>query len=403
MANNTFNNVAEITKSAMKVFENQLAIAKYVNRQYDDQFKDDGAKQGDTANIRLPGFYKLRQGKVAQPNGYNDAFVPVTLNQFGVDVQFSTKELLLNVDDFEMNVLAPMIAPVANQVDSILAALIPQFYQTAGTFATPPTDFQAFLDGAATLDESAITRDGLWTAVMNPRTQAKVVGGMKGLLNPITDISRQYKEGTMEGMIGGMKWTMDQNLPVQTCGPLGGSPTVKTASVDGDTTLATQAWTAAAAARLNVGDVFTVANVYKVNPQSKQITNQLQNFVVTSAFSSDGSGNGSVSISPAIWSTGPLQNVNSLPQVSAALTITGTANALSNINAVFHRDALLLASADLPKPPGVECSRVKSKRLNMSMRLVKFYNGSQDDILYRLDVLAGAALLRGTAGVKVYG
>lgn len=403
MANNTFNNVAEINKSAMKVFENQLAIAKYVNRQYDDQFKEDGAKQGDTANIRIPGSYTVRSGKVAVPQGYNDTFIPVTLSQYGVDVQFSTKELLLNVDDFEQNVLAPMIAPVANKVDALLAALIPQFYQTAGTYATSPSDFQPYLDAAAVLDESAITRDGLWTCVLNPRVQAKVVGGMKGLLNPITDISRQYKEGTMEGRIGGLKWTMDQNIPIQTCGPLGGSPTVKVASVDGDTTLSTQAWTSAAAVRLNVGDVFTVVNVYKVNPVSKQSTNQLQNFTVTSQFSSDGSGNGSISISPAIWSTGPLQNVNSLPQVSAALTITGTANALSNQSAVFHRDALLLAGADLPKPPGVECSRIKSKRLNMSMRMVKFYNGSQDDILYRLDILAGVAMLRPTAGVKVYG
>ena len=176
-----------------------------------------------------------------------------------------------------------------------------------------------------------------------------------------------------------------------------------TITTDGLTAVSSTGWTAAAAARLNAGDIFTIANVYKVNPQSKLSTGQLQQFVVTANFSSDGSGNGSISIQPAIQLTGPNQNVNSYPVSGAAITPLSAANKVSQINSVFHRDAFGLICADLPKPPNVECTRVRSPRLNIAMRMVRGYNVTQDTELYRLDVLMGWAILRPTLACRVQG
>ena len=72
MASNAFNNVASISKMAMDCLENNLTFTKFVNRQYDDQFRADGAKNGDSCNIRIPGSYSTRSGSVANPQGYND-------------------------------------------------------------------------------------------------------------------------------------------------------------------------------------------------------------------------------------------------------------------------------------------------------------------------------------------
>ena len=112
MASNAFNNVASISKMAMDCLENNLTFTKFVNRQYDDQFRADGAKNGDSCNIRIPGSYSTRSGSVANPQGYNDTYKPLTLSQYGVDLAFTTKELRLNMEDgeaFKQNVLNPCL------------------------------------------------------------------------------------------------------------------------------------------------------------------------------------------------------------------------------------------------------------------------------------------------------
>lgn len=406
MASNTFNNVASITQKAMDVLENNLTFTKFVNRQYDDQFRETGAKIGDTANIRIPGFYSVRTGPVANPQGYNDTFKPVVLTQKGVDLSFTTKELRLNVEDgdaFTTNVLNPMIAPLANQIDLDGLLLSNQIYQASGTPGTAPTDLQPFLDAGAILDEAAVPRDGEWSAIMAPRTQSSIIGGLKTLFNPNDDIAEQYRNGTMGRLAAGFKFSMDQNIQSQTFGPLGGTPLVATAPANGDTSIATKGWTAAAASRLNKGDIITFAGVNKVNPVSKADTGQLMQFVVTSDFSSDGSGNGTVNISPAFITTGPLQNVTALPAVNAAITPLAAASKVSPMNMVFHKDAFGLICVDLPKPDGVEVARVRSKKLNIALRMIKWYNGTQDTELYRLDVLYGWTILRPTFACRAQG
>ena len=223
MANNVFNNVADINKSCAKVLENNLVAVPSVNREYDDRFKD-MPKAGNTINVRLPGSYSVRTGKVAVPQGYNDTYAPLSVQQYGVDVTFGSAELALNVDDFEANVLQPMMAPLANRIDRLVTSLFPSFHLATGTPGTAPTDLQYFLDAKAILSERAVPQDGRIAAIVNPRTEAKIVGGLKTLYNPDTDISRMYKEGTMGKLAGGMAFSMSQNMGSHTFGPLGGSP-----------------------------------------------------------------------------------------------------------------------------------------------------------------------------------
>ena len=75
------------------------------------------------------------------------------------------------------------------------------------------------------------------------------------------------------GLAGGFKFSMDQNINVHQVGPLGGTPAVNGAGQTGST-LNTNGWTAAAASRLKKGDIFTIAGVNAVNPQTRQTTGQ---------------------------------------------------------------------------------------------------------------------------------
>lgn len=399
MASNAFNNVASISKMAMDCLENNLTFTKFVNRQYDDQFRADGAKNGDSCNIRIPGSYSTRSGSVANPQGYNDAYKPLTLSQYGVDLAFTTKELRLNIEDgeaFKQNVLNPMIAPLANLIDQQGTALLTQVYQAAGTPATAMTDLQGFLDGGAILDEAAVPRDGEWAAIMAPRCQSSIVGGLKTLFNPNDDIAEQYRNGTMGRLAGGFKFSMDQNI---TAAAVGTRAAATAAYASGATEGGTSVVASAGSGNVAVGDVFTIAGVYKVNPVSKASTGQLQQFVVTAAAAYT-----ALAFQPAMYTaaSGPLQNITALPSGTPAIVFLGATGVVGTNNVVFHKDAFGLVCVDLPKPEGVNCTRVRSKKLNVPLRMIQWYNGTQDTELYRLDVLFGWSVLRPTFAARVY-
>ena len=399
MASNAFNNVASISKMAMDCLENNLTFTKFVNRQYDDQFRADGAKNGDSCNIRIPGTYSTRSGSVANPQGYNDTYKPITLSQYGVDLAFTTKELRLNMEDgeaFKQNVLNPMIAPLANLIDQQGTALLTQVYQAAGTPATAMTDLQGFLDGGAILDEAAVPRDGEWAAIMAPRTQSSIVGGLKTLFNPNDDIAEQCRNGTMGRLAGGFKFSMDQNI---TAAAVGTRAAATAAYASGATEACTSFTASAGSGNVAVGDVFTIAGVYKVNPVSKASTGQLQQFVVTAAAAYT-----ALAFQPPMYTaaSGPLQNITALPSGTPAIVFLGATGVVGTNNVVFHKDAFGLVCVDLPKPEGVNCTRVRSKKLNVPLRMIQWYNGTQDTELYRLDVLFGWSVLRPTFAARVY-
>jgi len=158
--------------------------------------------------------------------------------------------------------------------------------------------------------------------------------------------------------------------------------------------LVTNGWPAAAASRLLIGDVFTIAGVFGVNPQSRQSTGSLQQFVVTANVSSDAAGNATIPIQPAITPTGQFQTVTASPAAGAAITVVGAANTFSNQAIAFHRDSITLATADLPLPGGVDMAARKSDpQTGLSVRMVRQYNITTDLFPCRLDVLYGWATL----------
>lgn len=413
MATNTFNNMVKIARKSMDCLENDLMLAKFATRKYEDMFKESGAKQGDTINVRIPALgYGLRTGSAALPQGYVDTYVPVTLAQYGADMQFTTKELLLNQEDddaFKQNVLNPLIAPVANKLDTILWDLMPSIPNAVGTPGTKPSNIDTLLDAGALLSECAVPRDGSWAGVLNPRHIAGMLKGTTQYFNPQQDIGEQYRNGVLGRVVGGFKISDDQNAPSTTIGAIGTStPKVNGSTADGATQVVTDGW-ASGAASLKVGDVVTFSGVYAVNPVSKSSTGQLKQFVVTEAVTSTGA-DMTIKISPAITATGVNQNVSNVPANDADVAVWGdtTPTTLSGLaysqSVLFHPDAMTLCAVDLPKPESaVYCVRVRSPRLNIPIRLIQYYNGNSDQELFRLDILAGAALTRPQFACRIVG
>ncbi len=385
------------------VLENELTFTKQVNREYDDRFANSGAKIGDTVSIRRPVRYLGRNGQALSVENTTESSVPLTLsNQWGVDTAFSSKDLTLSVDEFADRILKPAVATVANAIDFAGMQLYRDVYNIVGTPGTTPSALTTYLDAGVRMDNEATPRDGNRAVVLNPQAQATIVGNLTTLFNPTKSIADQYSDGTM-GQAVGFKWNMDQNVNTHTVGALGGTPLVNGANQSGSS-LVTDGWTAAAATRLRRGDVFTIAGVFAVNPQNRQSTGQLRQFVCTADGASDGSGNMTISISPAIVTSGALQTVSAAPADNAAITVLGAANTVTPQNLAFHRDAFTLATADLLMPGGVDMGkRVRSKKLNVSMRLVRAYDINNDRLPCRIDVLGGWATLRPELACRIAG
>jgi hypothetical protein len=391
--------ISEITRESLRVLENELAFTKGVNRQYDDKFAVEGAKIGDTINIRLPARYVGRTGQVINIEDQTETSIPLQLNtQRGVDLAFTSKDRKLSLDDFSERVLKPALANIGNGIDRdglIMAAN--SVYNAVGTPGVTPNTAFTFLSAGAKLDFEAAPKEGR-TVIMDPLCEASMVDALKGLFQDSGDIAKQYRKGRL-GMALGYDWTMDQNIQQHTIGALGGTPTMSTLANQTGSSILTTGWTATTGA-VAAGDIFTIAGVYAVNPQSRQSTNQLRQFLVTAAATANGSGNMTINIFPAIVPpisttiSAQYQNVSAAPAGSAAITILGSAAANATCNMVYHKDSFVLGCADLPLPDGVDlAARARSKKTGLSIRVVSAYDITNDRFITRLDVLYGWAPL----------
>ena len=391
---NTILTPAMITNKAVIRLENLLNFGKYVDRQYSNQFARQGAKIGATLNIRKPARFVGRTGPAMQIEDFNETYVPLVItNQFGVDVSFTSAEEALSLNDLDEQVIGPGMAAVANNVDNNGLQQYLNIGNLVGTPGTPPNSLDFVMQVRQRLLDEGFPDDGQLFLIIGPQANRSLVSGNSVLFNPQREISKQYREGIMAD-IAGLQISVDQNVGTQTVGPLGGSPAVNGANQGinqgwaDSINLITNAWTASAAPRLNQGDVFTIANVFKVNPQSRVSTNVLQQFTVLAPVSSDASGNATIPIAPALIYGGQHQNVTISPPSAALLTVVGTAATSYVQNLGFHKSAFTLATVDLLLPRGVHMASRKVYK-NFSMRMVQAYDVNNDRLPMRLDCLYG--------------
>ena len=391
-----------ITRKALEILENNLVITRNVNRQYDDSFAVEGAKIGSTLRIRLPDRALVTDGAALQVQDDNEQFTTLTVaSQKHIGVNFTSAELTMQLDDFADRVLKPRISQLASSIDADVANAYKGIYSSVGTPGTTPATSLVLLQGQQKLNEFAAMMPNRY-ATVNPAANAGLVEGMKGLFNPVDTISRQFRNGLMgEGVLGYEEINMSQSIQQFTTGSRSGTITVDgTMTVEGSTKITLNGTTGHT---LAVGDVFTIANVYAVNPQTRQSTGSLQQFVVTAANTAAGNKFTDVNISPAIYtSANALATVNSFPQNLATVTFVGAASTAYPQNLIYHKDAISFATADLLLPNGVDMAS-RQVHNGISMRVVRQYDINNDRLPCRIDVLYGYSVIRAPMAVRLWG
>ena len=390
-----------ITRKSLEILENNLVLTRNVNRQYDDSFAVEGAKIGSTLRIRLPDRALVTDGAALQVQADNEQFTTLTVSsQKHIGVNFTSAELTMQLDDFAERVLKPRVSQLASSVDADVATSYKGIANTVGTPGTTPSTSLVLLQANQKLNEFATPMSPRY-ATVNPAANAGLVEGMKGLFNPTGTISRQFKNGMMgEGILGLDEINMSQSISNHTNGDWDTTITVaSTVTTEGQSTLpisftgSSKTW--------NVGDVFTIGSVFAVNPQTRQSTGSLQQFVVTAV--ATGSSTATLSISPALYTAGnALATVNSFPQASAVVTMVGSANTGYPQNLVYHKDAISFATADLLLPQGVDMAS-RQVHNGISLRIVRQYDINNDRLPCRIDVLYGYAAIRPITAVRLWG
>jgi hypothetical protein len=392
-----------ITRKALEILENNLVITRNVNRQYDDSFAVEGAKIGSTLRIRLPDRALVTDGAALQVQDDNEQFTTLTVaSQKHIGVNFTSAELTMQLDDFAERVLKPRISQLASSIDADVATSFKSIYQSVGTPGTVPSTSLVLLQAQQKLNEAAAVMSPRY-ATVNPAANAGLVEGMKGLFNPTDTISRQFKNGMMgEGVLGFEEINMSQSISQHTTGTTPTAPIVaSTVTAEGSTSLAISF--SSGSPTFRIGDVFTVANVFAVNPQTRQSTGSLQQFVVTANLDISSTTTGTLTVSPAMYtSANALATINAFPASGAALTFLGGSATAYPQNLIYHKDAITFATADLLLPQGVDMAS-RQVHNGISMRIVRQYDINNDRLPCRIDVLYGFSAIRPQMACRLWG
>ena len=393
-----------IAKAAVSILENELVMGKKVFRGYEQEFskKVNGYKAGESITIRRPADYTVTDGRVMDVQDSVEGTVTMSVDkEKHVAMEFNSSDLTLNISDFSERFLKPAVIQLANQIDTDLMALhadVPNWVGTPGNTVNSFTDFAL---GPQRLDELAVPQDGR-CAVLSPADYWGLIGSQTSLY--ISDTAKEaYRKGNL-GMIGGVDTYMSQNVPLHTNGS-----DFTTVTVNQSVTTSTIAYTdvkdtnqqtiTIAGGNMNAGDVFTIADVYEVNPVTKASTGNLKQFTVVS-YSSN-----TLVFSPAIVWTGAHATASITSGVTdlntKAITGVGTASTAYRQNMIFRKNAFALVMVPLQKLtlPGV----TQYSRNGISVTLTPVPDGTNYVQKYRLDALYGVKTIDPRQAVRLSG
>ena len=389
-----------ITAQAVLIFKNSNAFMQNLDTQYDSSFAITGAKIGNALRIRLPLDYTVTDGPglSAQDSVEQSISLPLA-TQRHVDLSFSSAEQTLSVDDYAERFLLPAMNNLAGNIAAnIMAGSDGGVCNAVSNFdgsnnVLTPTLTEVSLGRAALVNNSAPNLDRKF--VLAPNTMARLQSSLSGLLNPASDISKQYRDGVVYSAVG-FTWMEDQTTLHHTTGSYNGLATVSGANQTGTSLTVT-----AISGTIAQGDIILLGSVNAVNRVTKQSLQTQRQFVVTAAVAS---GATSIPIYPAIVpggsgyvpSTGQnsqqYQTVDVSPANGAAVTTYYNASATFTKNIQFAPQAITMVTADLEKPPMMECSRKEYD--GVSMRVLRAYVPGTDQTVCRSDVLFGYLYIR---------
>jgi len=401
---NTYLTIDMITAEAVMLFKNSNLFIMNMDTQYDDQFARDGAKIGDTLRIRLPSDFIVTDGPAMQLQDNTQQYTSLTVSsQKNVATPYTTAERTMSIDKYSELVIAPMVNALCGKVAATIMAgadggvcnLVANT-DGSGTIISPTMD--QFTGANAVLDDQGATMMDR-RCVQDPTSDARTVGALAGLLNPVTTISEQFRSGMMKSGLGYDRFFRDQTVLKHTTGTFSAGGTVNaggqsTGTGGGNITVN------AITGTLKKGDIVTFAAVNAVNRITKVSLGTLRQFVVTADVATTAT---SIPIYPGM--IGPIgglvggadqqyQTVDALPLTNAAMVLVTPASSVYRKSLAYTQKAVTMATADLVMPKKAVEEAARTSYDGVSMRMLTDYLPLTDQLATRLDVLFGFKYIR---------
>jgi hypothetical protein len=401
-----------IAKKALVLLKNNLCAARLVYRDYEKTF----GKVGDSINLKLPFRTKSASGRQLVKQPLVDQTIPFKINrQEHVGLEYTVKDKTLDIEQFAERYLKSGMIQMANVVDRSILLTLKNAFHTSGTPGTRPGAFIDYANASAKQTTYAVPEDGLRRAVLDPFALASLSDEVTKLFKE-SMVEAAYKKG-YKGPVSDYEVYMSQNLPKHTVGALGGTPLVDGTITNGNS-ITTDGWGGAVTGVLNAGDVFTMAGVYGINPQSYETTGILQEFVVQTTINADGSGDATIVVSPSMndgtltttnedgdtISLAAYQNITALPADNAAITVLGAAGVTYEQNYLFHRDAIALCVVNLELPRSATVKeRVYDPESGLSILLTQAYDITEHSEVTRIDIVWGTQMIYPELAMRLWG
>lgn len=391
---NTILTPTAVTREALRILHQKANFLGTINRQYDDSFAKDGAKIGDSLKIRLPNEYTVRTGiNMSSQDTVETSTTLQVATVKGVDLNFTSLDLTLSLDDFSKRIIEPAISVLAANVEADALSMYKDVYNLYDG-DTAAFSFAATQGGREILTKNLAPLSGR-SALLKPEHTTKFLVDTKGLFQDDESLSEQYKEGKL-GRIAGASFYENTNVgnhttgtAAKTTGYLSNGATQSGASITVDTGTTT----------FLIGDVITFAGVFRVHPETKVSTGVLQQFVITA---NSGASATTLAISPAVVATGSRQNVsNTIADNSAVVKVGAGASELLDCSMMYHKDAFTFATADLVLPKGVDWA-AREVMDGISMSIVRDFSISDRSFPCRIDVLYGYKTIRPQLAVRLH-
>ena len=395
---NVFQTVDWMADTSLFWIKNSLAVASNFNTDPTDEFKKPFAV-GSSIRIKKPWKPTVTSGLPYNPQAIIRIPVTVNLDQvFGIHFEWDSYEKAVSMERGEKQLEAEYIKPamqmLAQEIDSRAANWARLHANNiVGILGTDPTTFDAT---SAAARQRLVELGGASDAsdkcmVVPPNVMRALKNSSIAYFNPVADLTKQWRTGIV-GSGDGFEWYESVSLYSHTAGSLTATPTVKTTSVDGDTTLAI---TCTTGDTLNDGDVISVASCNQVNPLTRRkVTSVNKPFVIRGNYTA-AANTITATISPTIYGPGnPYQNVDALPVAGSTITLfpgTSSPNGKAGINGIaFTRNAFAMVGVPMEIPEAAEVSWVRQDpETGLAISFLRMMDPKSRTMVNRFDVLMG--------------
>ena len=386
---NTILTPTAVTREALRVLHQKLKFVGSINRQYDDSYARSGAKIGDSLKIRLPNQFTIRSGATLSAQDVTESSVTLQLaTQKGVDVNFTSAELTLSLDDFSARILKPAMAVLAANIEADALAMVKDVYNFIDGDAAAPT-FLQLLQAKQKLDENLAPEGEDRSVQLIPTHSAKIIDALKGLFNDQRALGQQYKDGVL-GKTADFDFYQNTLLPSSQATGTSAKTTVYLSNGVAQTGASIAVDTGANT--FKKGDVITFAGTNAAHAETKADLGYLQQFVLTADYAG---GAGSVAIDPAVTATGAKQNVTAAIADNSAVVKVGAGASETYVQSLlYHKDAFAIAFADLLDVSEFGAWGARQVMDGISMRIARQYDITNDKFPCRIDVFYGFKAIR---------